>query len=613
MAIIAHVDHGKTTLVDRVLRDCNVAITADRVMDRNELEKERGITIMSKVTSVTHGEHRINVIDTPGHADLGAEVERVLGLVDGAVLLVDATEGPMAQTKFVLTKALARGIRPLLVLNKVDRDTADPAAVEAAVFDLFASLDASDEQLDFTTLYASAKQGWTAASLDAAGSGDTRPLLDAIVSHVPPPRDADTAAPFAFLAAMLSRDPYLGRIATGRVAAGAVVPGQRVVLVAADGSKRADGRVGKILATRGLATEELPRAVAGDIVSLTGMDAIAVGDTVAVLADDAPAGSVPPALYSVPIDPPTVSVVFSVNESPLSGKDGTVLTSQKLAARLALEAENNVSISVSPSAGGEEATEVHGRGELQLGILIEQLRREGLEFAVSPPRVLTKTAPKPDYPAQTVTLEPWEELSVEVDEAHTGLVLDKLSQRYATVLDTASLPGGRSRLKVLIPARGLLGFRPVFTADTRGSGVLHRSFAHWAELPADALPPSARKGVLVSMADGLTSAYSLATLEARGTLFVRPREEVYAGMIIGECSRGADIDVNPVRAKQLTNIRTHAKDEAVRLSPPRAMTLETAIGYVQTDELVEVTPTKVRLRKRILDAATRLRASKGRR
>lgn len=556
---------------------------------------------------------RLSVIDTPGHADLGAEVERVLGLVDGAVLLVDATEGPMAQTKFVLNKALARGIRPLLVLNKVDRDTADPAAVEAAVFDLFASLDATDEQLDFTTLYASAKQGWTAATLDAAGSGDMRPLLDAIVSHVPPPRGADTAEPFAFLAAMLSRDPYLGRIATGRVAAGCVTPGQRVVLVASDGTKRADGRVGKILATRGLATEELPRAVAGDIVSLTGMDAIAVGDTVAVLPDNSPAGAVPAALYSVPIDPPTVSVIFSVNESPLSGKDGTVLTSQKLASRLALEAENNVSISVSPSAGGDEATEVYGRGELQLGILIEQLRREGLEFAVSPPRVLTKSAPKPGFPSETVTLEPWEELSVEVDEGHTGLVLDKLSQRYATVLDTATLPGGRSRLKVLIPARGLLGFRPVFTADTRGSGVLHRSFAHWAELPADALPPSARKGVLVSMADGMTSAYSLATLEARGTLFVRPREEVYAGMIIGECSRGSDIDVNPVRAKQLTNIRTHAKDDAVRLSPPRAMTLETAIGYVQTDELVEVTPTKVRLRKRILDAAMRLRASKGRR
>jgi len=520
----------------------------------------------------------------------------------------------MAQTKFVLTKALARGIRPLLVLNKVDRDTADPDAVEAAVFDLFASLDATDEQLDFTTLYASAKQGWTATTLDAAGSGDMRPLLDAIVSHVPPPRDAETDAPFAFLAAMLSRDPYLGRIATGRVAAGSAVAGDRVVLVGSDGVKRGEGRLGKILATRGLTTEELPRAVAGDIVSLTGMEAVAVGDTVAVPAADAAAGDVPPALYSVPIDPPTVSVVFSVNESPLSGKDGVVLTSQKLAARLALEAENNVSITVSPSAGREEATEVYGRGELQLGILIEQLRREGLEFAVSPPRVLTKTGPKAGgAPGETVTLEPFEELSVEVDEAHTGLVLDKLSKRYATVLDTAALPGGRSRLKVLIPARGLLGFRPVFTADTRGSGVLHRSFAHWGELPADALPPSARKGVLVSMADGLTSAYSLATLEARGTLFVRPREEVYAGMIVGECSRGADIDVNPVRAKQLTNIRTHSKDEAVRLSPPRAMTLETAIGYVQTDELVEVTPGHVRLRKRILDAGLRLRASKGRR
>lgn len=605
-AIIAHVDHGKSTLCDKILRDCSVEVSTERMMDSGDLERERGITITSKVTTVEYDNMLLNVVDSPGHSDFGGEVERILGMVDGAVLLVDATEGPMAQTKFVLSKALSLNLRPIVVLNKIDRPSARPDEVENEIFDLFASLDATDEQLDFTTVYASAKEGWSSRSLPANPSNGMKPLLDKIVELVPPP-NTNLHEPFSFVVTMLSRDSFIGRLATGRVCSGMARVGDSVHVVSRDGQRRPNARVTKIMASRGLKREYLTVASAGDIVSLAGVEDIAVGDTIAAPPPTITQGahenlSIPTIkpLWAPAIDPPTVSVTFNVNKSPLQGSEGEVLTTQKLSNWLYSEAENNVSISVS-SDDASDGLEVKGRGELQLGIVVETLRREGAELSLSPPRVLTK------LDENGVEVEPIEEVHVEVDEDHSGTVIEKLSARMANLVDVRDAPGNRSRISFTCPSRGLLGYRPIFTTDTRGTGIMNRIFSEWAPVRKGSVAPKSKKGLLVSMAAGQTSAHALEALESRGTLFVNPREPVYVGMVIGENSRGMDIDVNPVKAKQLTNFRTHQKDELVRLQPPRVFTLEGAMSYVSERELVEVTPKSIRIRKVILDPTERNR------
>lgn len=530
-------------------------------------------------------------------------------MVDGAVLLVDATEGPMAQTKFVLSKALARGLRPLVVLNKIDRPTARPEEVESDIFDLFASLDATEDQLDFTTIYASAKDGWASTSIDGSRDEGMQQLLDTIVQHVPSP-GADLDKPFSFVVTMLARDPFVGRIATGRVCAGVGRVGDVVHVVNREGKRRANARITKIMASRGLKRQDLEIASAGDIVSIAGVEDMAVGDTIGIPPpgttsaqnEDLSTSTISP-LWAPAIDPPTVSITFNVNDSPLQGKEGTVLTSQKLADWLYAEAENNVSISVEED-GSSDGLEVKGRGELQLGILVETLRREGAELGLSPPKVLTKEG------ENGKVLEPVEELHVEVDQEHAGSIIEKLSARGANLVDVKDVPGDRSKITFLCPSRGLLGYRPIFTQDTRGTGIMNRIFAEWAEPRGGAGGSNGRKGLLVSMATGLTSSHALAALEARGKLFVGPREPTYTGMIIGESSRDVDIDVNPVKAKQLTNFRTQGKDDGIRLVPPQRFSLESAISYVSTQDLVEVTPKSVRMRKKILDPGMRQRKSK---
>lgn len=527
-------------------------------------------------------------------------------MVDGAVLLVDATEGPMAQTKFVLSKALALNLHPIVVLNKIDRPTARPQEVESEIFDLFAALDATDEQLDFTTIYASAKEGWASDSLDSDRTLGMQPLLNKIIELVPAPsvnRDED----FAFVVTMLSRDPFIGRLATGRVCAGVGRVGDVVHVVGRDSKRRPNARISKIMASRGLKSESLEFATAGDIVSLAGIEDVGVGDTIAVPPEtstqaersDLSKQTIKP-LWAPAIDPPTVSVTFNVNDSPLQGKEGNVLTSQKLAEWLYAEAENNVSISVAPDQHSD-GMEVKGRGELQLGILVETMRRQGGELALSPPRVLM------EVDENGVKIEPIEEVHVEVDEEHVGVVIEKLSARLANLIELKEMPGNRSRISFTCPSRGLLGYRSVFTSDTRGTGIMNRIFSEWAPVKAGSDIRAPRKGLLISMADGLTSAHALAALEARGTLFVGAREPTYVGMVIGESSRGHDIDVNPVKEKQLTNFRTHAKDDAIRLTNRRVFTLEGAMSYVSEQELVEVTPKSIRLRKKVLDPTTRAR------
>ncbi|CDF35719.1 unnamed protein product [Chondrus crispus] len=588
-AIIAHVDHGKSTLCDKILRDCSVEVSEDRMMDSGDLERERGITITSKVTTVEYKDYLLNIVDSPGHSDFGGEVERILGMVDSAVLLVDATEGPMAQTKFVLSKALALNLKPIVVLNKIDRPSARPEAVESDLFDLFASLDASEEQLDFTTVYASAKEGW--ASMDPNSGRDMGmiPLLEKIVDLVPCPK-VSLDEPFSFIITMLSRDPFLGRIATGRVCSGIATVGDPVHVVSRDGVRRKNAKITKIMASRGLKRQDIPVASAGDITAN---------------AADCNNLSIPTIkpLWAPAIDPPTVSITFNVNDSPLSGKEGEVLTTQKLADWLYAEAENNVSIAVEKDAESD-GLQVKGRGELQLGILVETLRREGAELALSPPKILTKL----DNEGNLV--EPVEELHIEVDDDHTGAIIEKLSARQANLIDMKPVLGDRTKLSFLCPSRGLLGYRPIFIQDTRGTGIMNRIFAEWAPRKATQSSVSTRKGVLVSMASGMTAGHALAALEARGVLFVGPREPVYTGMIIGEHNRDMDIDVNPVKAKQLTNFRTQSKDENVRLAPHRQYSLETAISYVSEAELVEVTPKSVRMRKQILDPGLRARKLK---
>jgi len=588
LAIIAHVDHGKTTLIDVLLKEsgavrANQAI-AERALDSNELERERGITILAKCTSVSWCGVRLNIVDTPGHADFGGEVERILDMVDGAIVLVDAAEGPLPQTKFVLRKALGLGLCPIVLINKCDRPDARPEEVHEEIFDLFAALEASEAQLDFPLLYASGREGWAAATLDAPRTG-MAPLFELIIAHIPPPK-VEREGPFAMLASTLEYDSYLGRVLTGRIHSGNARVNMAVKALAQDGSVIEEGRLTKLLAFRGLERVAIEEAEAGDIIAIAGLERASVADTLC-----APEVAVP--LKAQPIDPPTIAITFSVNDSPLAGRDGWRLTSREIGARLAREAEGNVAIKVGESEA-RDAFEVKGRGELQLGVLIETMRREGFELSIGRPRVLFKSDP-----SSGARLEPIEEVLIDVDEGFTGVVIDGLAARKGELVEMKPSGAGKTRLAFLVPSRGLIGYQGQFLTETRGTGVLSRLFHGYA--PFKGSIQGRRNGVLVSLESGRAVAYALWNLEERGALFIAPGEEVYGGMIIGEHSRDNDLEVNPLKGKQLTNIRTTAKDEAVRLTPPRLLTLEQAIAYIADDELVEVTPAAVRLRKVHLD------------
>jgi GTP-binding protein len=597
IAIIAHVDHGKTTLVDAMLRQSGAfranQQVAERALDSNELERERGITILAKCTSVMWRDVRINIVDTPGHADFGGEVERILSMVDGVLVLVDAAEGPMPQTKFVVGKALAQGLRPIVVINKVDRPDARAQEVHNEIFDLFAVLDATDAQLDFPTVFASGRNGWATAEIDGTRR-DLSPLFELILKHVPPPA-ANPDAPFSMLATTLEYDPYLGRVLTGRVHSGVARLNMPVKSLNRDGQVVEQARLSKLQAFRGLDRRSIEEARAGDIVAVAGLALTTVADTIC-----APELTTP--LAADPIDPPTLAMTFSVNDSPLAGREGTKVTSRVIGERLYREAEGNVAIRVGESPE-KDAFEVSGRGELQLGVLIETMRREGFELSISRPRVLFKIDPSTGR-----RLEPIEELVVDVDEEFAGIVVDKMSRRKAEVREMRPSGGGKLRLSFLGPTRGLIGYQGEFLADTRGTGVMSRLFHGYA--PYKGPIEGRRNGVLVSNTNGPAVAYALWNLEERGPMFLDPGIQVYQGMIIGAHNRGNDLDVNPLKGKQLTNIRTTAKDEAVRLTPPQIMTLEQAIAYIADDELVEVTPKSIRLRKRLLDPNDRKRASR---
>jgi GTP-binding protein len=597
IAIIAHVDHGKTTLVDQLLRQSGTfranQQVAERIMDSNELERERGITILAKCTSVTWKGMQINIVDTPGHADFGGEVERILSMVDGVVVLVDAAEGPMPQTKFVTTKALAKGLRPIVVINKADRPDARAHEVHDEVFDLFAALDANDEQLDFPTLFASAKQGWAAVDLESERT-DMAPLFDLIVRHVRPPV-ADAEAPFDMLVTTLEYDPYLGRVLTGRIHSGRARANMMVKSLRPDGQVIEQGRLTKLLAFRGIERVSVDEVEAGDIVAIAGLTETTVADTICDPVVEKP-------IAAQAIDPPTLSMTFTINDSPLAGREGDKVTSRMLRARLMREAEGNVAISVRESSD-KDAFEVAGRGELQLGVLIETMRREGYELSISRPRVLYRSDP-----ATGERLEPIEEVLVDVDEEYVGVVVEKIGQRRGEMTDMRPSGGAKTRVNFLVPSRGLIGYHGEFLTDTRGTGIMSRLFHGYA--PHKGPIEGRRNGVLISTGGGSAVAYALWYLEERGPLFINPGEAVYEGMIIGEHSRGNDLEVNPLKTKQLTNIRTTSKDEAIRLTPPRQMSLEASIAYVEEDELVEVTPKSIRLRKKLLDPNARKRASR---
>jgi len=594
IAIIAHVDHGKTTLVDAMLKQSGTfrenQQVAERVMDSNDLEKERGITILAKCTSVEWKGVRINIVDTPGHADFGGEVERILSMVDGVVVLVDAAEGPMPQTKFVTGKALGLGLRPIVVVNKVDRGDARPHEVHDECFDLFAALDANDEQLDFPTLFAVGRDGW-AAEAPEGPKDNLEPLFDLILRHVPAPK-RDLDKPFSMLATTLEADPYLGRILTGRIATGVLKLNQAIKGINQDGLVE-QFRASKILSFRGIERVPVEQAEAGDVICLAGMTKVTVADTICATEVDEP-------LKAQPIDPPTLAMIFSVNDSPLAGTEGDKVTSRVIGARLFREAESNVAIRITEQ-DSRDAFEVAGRGELQLGVLIETMRREGFELSVSRPRVLFKTV-------DGKRMEPIEEVFVDVDDEFSGAVVEKMTLRKAELTGMRPTGGGKTRITFLAPSRGLIGYHGEFLTDTRGTGLMNRVFHGYAEYKGAI--EGRRNGVLISNASGESVAYALWNLEDRGPMFIGAQVKVYEGMIIGEHSRGNDLEVNPLKAKQLTNIRASGKDEAVRLTTPRKMSLEQAIAYIQDDELVEVTPKSIRLRKRLRDPNERKKASR---
>jgi GTP-binding protein len=597
IAIIAHVDHGKTTLVDQLLRQSGSfrahQQVAERALDRSDLERERGITILAKCTSVLWHETRINIVDTPGHADFGGEVERILNMVDGAIVLVDAAEGVLPQTKFVVGKALARGLRPIVVVNKVDRSDARPDAVHIEVFDLFAALGATDEQLDFPMLYASGRQGWADARLDGPRE-NLSALFDLVLRHVPAPH-VHPEAPFAMIASILDYDPFLGRVLTGRVEQGTARLNMPLKVLHGDGRTIETGRLSKLLSFRGLDRVPVEEAEAGDIIAVAGLAEGTVPDTIASPEQASP-------LPAIPVDPPTLAMTFRINDGPLAGRAGKKVTSRQIRERLFREAEGNVAIRVTES-NETEAFEVAGRGELQLGVLIETMRREGFELTIGRPRVLTRRNPETG-----AREEPMEEVLVDVDEPYAGVVVEKLSQRRAELRDMRPTGGGKTRLVFLMPSRGLIGYHGEFLTDTRGSGVMNRLFAGYG--PWRGAIEGRRQGALISNSDGEAVHYALFYLQERGTLFVGPGERVYVGMILGEHSRESDLDVNPIKEKKLTNIRAAGKDDAMLLIPPRRMSLEQAIAYVEEDELVEVTPDAVRLRKRHLDPHARKRAER---
>ncbi len=596
LAIIAHVDHGKTTMIDSMFSQSGVfrknQHMAERVMDSNDLEKERGITILAKCTSILLEDVQLNIVDTPGHADFGGEVERVLSMVDGVLLLVDAAEGPMPQTKFVLTKALNLGLNPIVVINKVDRSDARVNEVLDEVFDLFVALDANNDQLSFPVIYASGRAGWASLEQDEKGE-DLKPLFDLIKAHVPAPK-VDKDAPFTMLATILDHDPYLGRMLTGKIYSGAAVVNMPVKALNIEGTQIEQGRLTKVFVFRGVEKVAVDRAEAGDIVALTGLVNASVADTLCSM-------DVTDSIPSTPIDPPTMSITLTVNNSPFAGTEGSKVTSRVIGDRLFKEAESNVAIKVT-EAETKDAFEVGGRGELQLGVLIETMRREGFELSVSRPKVLYQKDENGGV------LEPIEEALVDVDEEYSGVVVEKLTLRKGELQDMRPSGGGKIRLTFHIPSRGLIGYQSEFLTDTRGTGIMNRLFHGYGAYRGKI--EGRRNGVLISMENGVTSSYALWNLEERGILFTNPQEKVYVGMIIGQHSRDNDLEVNPIRGKQLTNIRTTSKDEAVKLTPPRIMTLEQAMAYIESDELVEVTPKNIRLRKRYLDPNERKRNAK---
>ena len=588
VAIIAHVDHGKTTLVDRLLQQSGAfrenQRVVERAMDSNDLERERGITILAKAASVVWKDTRINIVDTPGHADFGGEVERILNMVDGALVLVDAAEGPLPQTKFVVSKALKMGLKPIVVINKVDRSDARPTQVLNEVFDLFAALDATDEQLDFPILYGSAKQGWMATSLDGSHDDGMKPLFDLVLRHVRPP--VVESGPFRLLGTILEANPYLGRIVTGRITSGSVKPNQQVKVLDHDGKLMESGRITKVLAFRELERTAVEEASAGDIVAIAGLPNATVAMTICDPLVEMP-------LPAQPIDPPTLAMIFRVNDSPLAGTEGDKVTGRMIRDRLLREAEGNVALRVRES-DEKDSMEVAGRGELQLGILIETMRREGFELSVSRPKVLLK-----EDPATGEMLEPIEEVVIDLDEEHSGIVVQTMAERKADMMEMKPSGGGRLRLVFHAPTRGLIGYQGELLTDTRGTAIMNRLFHAYA--PYKGPIQGRRNGVLISNDKGDAVAFALWNLEDRGPMMIEPGWKVYNGMIVGEHTRGNDLIVNVLKGKKLTNIRTTSKDEAVRLTPPIRMTLEKALAYIEDDELVEVTPKSIRLRKMLLD------------
>ena len=598
IAIIAHVDHGKTTLVDALLKQSGAFRDNQKVeaqaMDSNDLERERGITILAKCTSILWKDTRINIVDTPGHADFGGEVERILNMVDGAIVLVDASEGPLPQTKFVVSKALKQGLRPIVVINKIDRPDERHETVLDEIFDLFAALDASNEQLDFPVLYGSGRDGWMA--VDPKGpKTDVTALFELVVAHVPPPTVEE--GPFRMLATTLEADPYLGRILTGRITSGGVRPNQTIKAISRDGALIETARVTKVLAFRGLERTGVDLAEAGDIVAIAGITQATVADTLCDPAVDTP-------FLAQPIDPPTLSMMFRINDGPFAGQEGDKVQSRVIRERLLKEGERNVAIRVSEASDGD-AYEVAGRGELQLGILIETMRREGFELTLSRPQVLFKS-----HAETGKRLEPIEEVIVDVDEEHSGIVVQKLSERRGDLMEMRPSGGGRLRLVLHVPTRGLIGYQGELLTDTRGTAVMNRLFHGYA--PHKGEIPGRRTGVLISNAAGEATAYSLFYLQERGAMMIDPQTRVYAGMVVGEHTRDNDLVVNIIQGKKLTNIRAAGKDENVALTPPMRLTLERALSYIDDDELVEVTPKSIRLRKRWLDPNERKRRERAR-
>jgi len=595
IAIIAHVDHGKTTLIDVLLKQSGSFRENERVeeraMDSNDIERERGITILAKVTSLQWNDTRINIVDTPGHADFGGEVERILSMVDGVVLLVDAAEGPMPQTKFVLGKALAQGLRPIVAINKIDKSDERHLEVLEEIFDLFIALDATPEQLDFPVLYGAAKLGWMANEPDGARES-LAPLLDKVVEHVPEPKIEE--GPFRMLVTTIERNPFLGRILTGRIFSGSVKAGEAIHTLNREGKIVEKGRVSKVLAFRGLERNPIEEGFAGDIVAIAGLETTTVADTIS-----APQNMTP--IPSKPIDPPTLSVTFRINDGPLAGREGDKVQSRVIRERLMREAEGNVAIKVTPG-DDNDSYDVAGRGELQLAVLIENMRREGFELTIGRPKVLYKEE-------NGVKLEPIEEVIIDVDDEHTGAVVQKLTERKGELTDMRPSGVGRTRIRLLVPTRSLIGYQAELLSDTRGTAIFNRLFHEFAPFKGELA--SRRTGVLISNGTGQSVAFALWNLEDRGPIMIDAGVDIYEGMIIGEHSRENDLEVNALKGKQLTNIRTTSKDEAVRLTTPKKLTLEQSIGYIADDEYVEVTPKSIRLRKIWLDPNDRKRAMRG--